>query len=101
MQAQKLESLGIVDVFETVVHGGHDAAAKPSPEPFHYALDGLDSAPERAIHVGNSLESDVAGAKAAGCLSGWVPADPAVTPNPTPDYAFPDLDALHARPWRP
>ncbi len=66
MQSRKLDELDLADYFETVVHGGYDAPAKPAPDPFHAALDTLGVAPERALHVGNSVASDVAGAKRAG-----------------------------------
>ncbi|PSQ32517.1 haloacid dehalogenase, partial [Halobacteriales archaeon SW_10_68_16] len=66
MQSTKLDTLGFGEYFETVVHGGYDAPAKPAPDPFHAALDALGVAPGRAVHVGNSVASDVAGAKRAG-----------------------------------
>jgi HAD superfamily hydrolase (TIGR01509 family) len=97
MQRQKLGAVGLRDAFDAVVFGGHDAPAKPSPEPFEAVLDDLGVAPERTVHVGNSVSSDVAGAHAAGLQSVWVPADPDRTPDPEPDRAFPDLHA--ARAW--
>jgi putative hydrolase of the HAD superfamily len=72
MQRRKLGALPFADAFETVVHAGYDAPAKPAPDPFHHALDGLDGTPERAVHVGNSLTSDVAGARNAGLRSVWL-----------------------------
>jgi putative hydrolase of the HAD superfamily len=72
LQGPKLESLGIAGRFETVVHGGVDAPYKPDPEPFNLALDALGVDPNCAVHVGNSLESDVAGAHAAGLRSVWM-----------------------------
>ncbi|MFC7046591.1 HAD family hydrolase [Halobacteriaceae archaeon GCM10025711] len=99
MQRQKLDGVGLTDAFETVVYAGYDTRAKPAPDPFYRALDALDSSPNRAIHVGNSLEADVAGALAADCRAGWVPALPDVTPDPEPHYSFPDLWAVDERPW--
>jgi putative hydrolase of the HAD superfamily len=66
MQSTKLDTLGFGEYFETVVHRGYDAPAKPAPDPFHAVLDALGVAPGRAVHVGNSVASDVAGAKRAG-----------------------------------
>lgn len=100
MQTTKLEAAGLADYFETVVFAGHDAAPKPDPEPFEVALDTLDSYPSRAVHVGNSLSSDVAGAHAAGLQSVWVPAENGVEPDPEPHYAFESLVGLAERPWR-
>lgn len=101
MQSQKLAGLGIGDRFEVVVHGGHDAPYKPNAEPFHVALDELGVDPENAVHVGNSLESDVRGALAAGLRAIWVPrgeADP--DPDPQPHYVCETLDAVADEPWR-
>jgi HAD superfamily hydrolase (TIGR01509 family) len=97
MQRQKLLGAGLEDAFDAVVFAGYDAPAKPAPDPFHDALDSLAVAPERTIHVGDSISSDVAGARAAGLQSVWVPADPDRTPDPEPHHAFPDLHAL--REW--
>ncbi|MFC4447656.1 HAD family hydrolase [Halorussus aquaticus] len=100
MQTTKLEAAGLADRFETVVFAGHDAAAKPDPEPFEVALTELDSAADRAVHVGNSLSSDVAGAHAAGLQSVWVPAEADAEPDPAPHYSLPSLAELREVPWR-
>lgn len=100
LQSPKLDSLGIANRFETVVHGGIDAPYKPDPEPFHLALDELDATPENAVHVGNSLESDVRGALAAGLRTVWVPRgenDP--DPDPQPHYVCETLAAVADEPW--
>ncbi|RBI61765.1 HAD family hydrolase [halophilic archaeon] len=99
MQRTKMAALGIDDRVEAVVFAGHDAPAKPEPEPFERALAELGSTPDRAVHVGNSLDSDVAGAHAAGLRSVWVPADPSVVPEPEPHFAFETLRPLGDRPW--
>ena len=99
MQAQKLDALGIRDAFETVVHGGYDAPAKPSPEPFFAALDALEVPPDRAVHVGNSLESDVAGAKAAGVGAVWLRNGESAG-DAVPDYTVDSLAELVDPPWR-
>jgi len=98
LQRPKLESLGIEDRFETVVHGGVDAPYKPNAEPFHLALADLGVAPERAIHVGNSLESDVRGALAAGLDAAWI--DDGREPEPRPDYVLETVAGVADEPWR-
>ncbi|WP_255148823.1 HAD family hydrolase [Halorarius halobius] len=98
MQSQKLEGLGLADAFEVVVHAGYDAPAKPDPEPFRRALSTLDVTPERAVHVGNSLTSDVAGAHNAGLGAAWL--DQGVDPDPQPHYVLDSMRDLHAPPWR-
>ncbi|WP_332899741.1 HAD family hydrolase [Haladaptatus sp. CMSO5] len=100
MQAPKLDSLGIRDHFDVVVHAGYDGPAKPAPDPFHLALDALDSAPDQAVHVGNSLEADVPGAQAAGVGAVWVPDHTGATPDKhQPDYTVETLHDLLDKPW--
>ncbi|MFC4542267.1 HAD family hydrolase [Halosolutus amylolyticus] len=101
MQRTKLEAIGLADAFETAVYAGYDTPPKPAPEPFSAALDALGSTPDRAVHVGNSLSSDVAGARAAGLRSVWVPHEGRIpeTPDPTPDHTFETVAALATPPW--
>src|SRR5699024_9714395 len=98
MQSDKLAALGLDDAFETVVHAGYDAPAKPDPEPFHRALSALDGEPASAVHIGNSLSSDVAGAQAAGLRSVWL--DDGSTPDPVPDHTLASMEELANPPWR-
>ncbi|AGB39216.1 HAD family hydrolase [Natronococcus occultus] len=101
MQRQKLEATGLEDAFETTVYAGEDAAPKPDPEPFDLALDELGSVAERTVYVGNSLSADIAGARAAGLASAWLPAETApVEPEPSPDYVLESLADLRSPPWR-
>lgn len=99
IQAPKLDAAGLDGIPDAVVFAGFDAPAKPDPAPFHRALDALGTTPERSVHVGNSLSSDVAGARAAGCGSVWVPATDD-DPDPAPDVACRDIAAVGERPWR-
>ena len=109
MQGAKLEGVGLADAFDVAVFAGEDAAPKPAAEPFETALDALGVGADRAVHVGNSLDSDVAGARAAGMQSVWTPAEhdlpgdvdaaeqlgidhPAVEPRP--DAVLSGVDAL-------
>jgi putative hydrolase of the HAD superfamily len=98
VQRPKLAGAGLDDVFETVVFAGSDTAPKPDPEPFHRALSALGSTSERAVHVGNSLASDVAGAHAADLRSVWIPAyEESATVEPHHELA--SLAELVERPW--
>ncbi|ADB59705.1 HAD-superfamily hydrolase, subfamily IA, variant 3 [Haloterrigena turkmenica DSM 5511] len=73
-QTQKLEALGIADAFDVSVFTEPSAGIFPKPDaaPFEYALEELDVAPDAAIHVGDSIRADVAGANAMGLDSAWV-----------------------------
>jgi HAD superfamily hydrolase (TIGR01509 family) len=100
-QDRKLAALGFRDAFETVVYAGYDTPAKPDPTPFHRALEAIGATPERAVHVGDSLSADVAGAHAAGLASTWVAngSRREVTPIPTPDYVIGGPGDLLTPPW--
>lgn len=100
MQSTKLEAAGLADRFETVVFAGHDCAAKPDPEPFETALRDLGASADRAVHVGDSPSSDVAGAHAAGLRSAWLSGKDGVEPDPEPHHAVESLAALAEPPWR-
>lgn len=100
MQREKLAAAALEDDFETVVCAGYDAPAKPAPDPFDAALEALDSTAERAVHVGNSPSTDVAGAQAAGVRAAWIPdGDAPERPDPTPDYTLESLADLTTPPW--
>ena len=99
MQSQKLAGLGIADRVETVIHGGHDAPYKPDPVPFYTALDELGVDARRSIHVGNSLESDVAGARNAGVRSVWLDGHSDIDPDPVPDYRVESMHEVAREPW--
>jgi len=49
-----------------VLSSGATGSSKPNPGIFHAALAALGVAPERALHVGDTEETDGAGARAAG-----------------------------------
>ncbi|ELY51208.1 HAD family hydrolase [Natronococcus jeotgali] len=73
-QIQKLRALGIEDAFDVRVYTDPNAGVYPKPDaaPFERALGALEASPERAIHVGDSLRADVAGANAMGLDSAWI-----------------------------
>lgn len=102
-QTAKLSSLGIADAFDATTFATPESAVKPDPAPFERALSDLDVDPGAAVHVGDSLSSDVAGANAAGVRSVWVQFDrPAPGDgDPTPDHVVPSPTALSEppEPW--
>ena len=61
-----LEGAGLRDLLGEVVSSAAVGAAKPDPAIFTAALERTGARPEDAVHVGDSLEKDVAGARAAG-----------------------------------
>lgn len=66
-----LRRSGILERVDAVAISAIDGWEKPSPRLFEICLERLGVVPERAIHVGDSLSADLAGARAAG-LAGFV-----------------------------
>ncbi|MGQ0809759.1 MAG: HAD-IA family hydrolase [Nitrospiraceae bacterium] len=63
---QVLRSLGIRDFFDTITIASLAHAAKPAAEIFRVALRKHAVDPEEAVHVGDSVQDDVEGARNAG-----------------------------------
>jgi putative hydrolase of the HAD superfamily len=63
---------GLGACFRTVVDSSCVGAWKPAPEIFYPALAALGVPPERVAMVGDRIDRDVEGARAAGCLAIWV-----------------------------
>lgn len=100
-QPVKMAELELEDAFERIVYAGEEAAAKPDPEPFRLALDSLGVGVDRAVHVGNSLKNDVAGAARLGLRSVWIPCDGGATANGAePTYRLDSMAELTEPPWR-
>jgi len=109
-QRTKLSASGLDRLVETTVVAGADTPSKPAVEPFERALDALDTSPERAVHVGDSPDTDVRGATAAGLDSVLVDPDGpdgdcgstgsgGDTGGPSPTYRVTALGELLPVPW--
>lgn len=62
------ERLGIADYFDAVI-ASHDArvrSEKPDPHIFNYALAAVGVLPEETVHVGDTYEADIVGARDVG-----------------------------------
>jgi putative hydrolase of the HAD superfamily len=71
---------GLLDHVAGVVTSADVGAAKPDPRVFERGLDLAGARPQEAVHVGDSLENDVAGARALGIRAVLVARD-----GPAPD----------------
>lgn len=58
--------LGILDHFDLVIDSGIVGVEKPDPRIFAEALAPFGASPSRALHLGDSMATDVDGARAAG-----------------------------------
>lgn len=96
---QKLRTIGLTDEFDVKVAPGDQHAPKPDPSMFEYVLSELDATRERTVHIGNSRVSDVAGARAAGLRSVWVPTDVDGRNGPDPTWTARHLSDLTDPPW--
>lgn len=67
----KLARLGLGHHFDTVLMPDQTGFAKPDPRQFHLACQRLGVLPEHTAHVGDSLVSDVGGARNAGLCAIW------------------------------
>ncbi|APW99590.1 haloacid dehalogenase [Halobiforma lacisalsi AJ5] len=99
-QRRKVAAVDLERWVDTVVVAGHDAPPKPDPEPFERAVRALEATAERTVHVGDSLETDVAGATAAGLESVWV-SDGTDPRRYDPTYRVGSVGELSSPPWVP
>ena len=67
----KLTRLGLGHFFDTVLMPDQTGFAKPDPRQFHLACQRLGVLPEHTAHIGDSLVSDVGGARSAGLTAIW------------------------------
>lgn len=71
-QREKLRRAGLTASFESLTISGEAGVSKPDGAIFARALASLDVEAGEAVHVGNSLAADVAGARAAGLDAVWL-----------------------------
>jgi putative hydrolase of the HAD superfamily len=92
-----LERVGLAPLVHATVTSAAIGARKPAPAIFHHALALAGVAPSAALHVGDSLAEDVAGARACGiepvlvCRDGErsAPGDPVTTVASLADIVWP------------
>ena len=70
-----LERVGVSHLIDAVLTSAEVGARKPEPAIFERALGAAGIAADEAIHVGDGLEEDVAGALAAGIEPVWLRRD--------------------------
>ena len=90
-----LSAAGLQGRFSFVVLAQNVGVEKPHPAIFEHACGHARCTPEQLIHIGDSLDTDVAGARRAGAVSVWLNRDR--RPNHTsigPDYEIHSLIEL-------
>ncbi len=95
-QREKLRDLDLERWFDVVVISGEVGIAKPDAAVFGLALDKLKVERESVWHVGDSLNTDVAGAKAAGIIAVWLNRQRLLRAerDPKPDLEIHSLSSL-------
>ena len=86
-----LANTGMLDYFDTLTFSDEVKLSKPAEEIFLITLRSLDAAPSQTVHVGDSIQNDVAGARKCGLKTVWItgfseredPSDPATEPDET------------------
>ena len=98
-----VEEAGFREHFDAIAISDAVGWRKPRQEIFHVVLDTLGVSPDEALHVGDSLRADVAGAAAVGMRTAWVTrrvSDPdklrAEHEGPSPDHELMDLAELRS-----
>lgn len=72
LQQEKIDGSGLADYFDATVISGEIGIGKPDPAPFDLILKRLGVSVSETVMVGNSLGSDIAGARAVGMKSIWL-----------------------------
>lgn len=65
------DKVGLSDVFDHRTFSDEERIRKPAPEIFERTLEVLHVEPEEAVHIGDDVDADVAGAKDAGMRAIW------------------------------
>jgi putative hydrolase of the HAD superfamily len=95
LQRTKIGATGLGEWFEVMVVSGELGLGKPDPGIFTAALARLQLTPRDVVMVGNSLDHDIAGARAAGVGSVWINRSVDSLPTDlTPDAVITGLDEL-------
>jgi REG-2-like HAD superfamily hydrolase len=80
-----LHALDLVKQFDFIAASSRVGFEKPHPEIFQWALDQAKVRPDEAIHVGDHLDADVAGAQGVGIQAVLIDRRERFTPADVPD----------------
>ncbi len=89
--------LAVARRFAFIVHAEQLGEMKPAAAPFRHAVELSGGDPARWVHVGDGLDTDIAGAQACGMKAVWI--NRAGIPLPdgyAPDAELPSLTGLDA-----
>lgn len=105
-QIPKIQAVGLADYVDHIIIGGQEPEQKPAASIFEKALGLAGCKADEAIHVGDSLATDIAGANNSGITSVWIrhqqPLDAELGINPHHSVLHPSevpdlINRLHPR----
>jgi len=98
VQYRKLEKIGIRHLFNCIVISDEVGYRKPDPRIFEIALRLLNRKPEECLHIGDSYNADIIGAKKAGFQACWLNPDREQMPEVDikPDFEISSLEDILA-----
>jgi HAD superfamily hydrolase (TIGR01509 family) len=105
-QRPKVETVRLADYVDHIIIGGQEPEQKPATSIFQKALRLADCEAHEAIHIGDSLAADIAGAHNSGITSIWIqhqqPLDAELGINPSHTVLHPSevpalIRKLHPR----
>ncbi|MBI4306937.1 MAG: HAD family hydrolase [Chloroflexi bacterium] len=91
-----MKTLGWLDLFDVTTFSNEAAVAKPTPEVFRMTVKAMNIWPSNALHVGDSLAHDVAGAQRAGLRAVWIQRSAHSSTDVVPDFVVASLSELPA-----
>jgi putative hydrolase of the HAD superfamily len=90
-----LGEYGVLSYFDVTVFSDEVGYCKPNEVVFRVALEVLGVEPGEALHVGDLVKNDVAGAKRAGMRTAWLKTvDQEYPPEDAPDYIVSSLTEI-------
>jgi FMN hydrolase / 5-amino-6-(5-phospho-D-ribitylamino)uracil phosphatase len=89
-----LVTIGLDHLFHAMIAAHTHGASKPEPALFHLACRELGCAPDEVVHLGDDIELDVRGARAAGLHAVWINRASHSWPGDDVPDTVPDLDAF-------
>jgi len=89
-----LEGHGIHHLFKVTSLSNARGLAKPDAAIFRVTLDALEVSPAEALHVGDDLNTDVAGGHHAGLSTVWLSGVDTSQPRVQPDFTISEIGEL-------
>ncbi len=88
------EAAGVLGHFEELTFSNEIACAKPNPAIFSSTLEPMKALPERSLHIGDNLLTDVSGAAGIGMHTGWISGHDDRDPIVKPDFTLDSISEL-------